>query len=68
MNKYQERQAKQERQLIAAIQAKPGYQVFPGQFGGCVMIVQNLPNGVSQRSVWLGRAGTIDRFKQILAS
>lgn len=68
MNKYQERQLQKEQQLIAAIKAKPGYQVFPGQFGGCIRIAITRPDGVFQRSVWLGRAGTVDRLKEVLAA
>lgn len=67
MNKYQQRQLAEEQRLIQAIKDK-GYQVFPGEFGGSVRVVQSLPNGVRSRSVWLGRAGTIDRFKEILAA
>ena len=68
MNKYQQRQQQQEQQLIAALKAKPGYEVFPGQFGGSVVVAITRPNGVSQRSVWLGRAGTVDRLKELLAA
>lgn len=68
MNKYQERQQQQEQQLIAAIKAKPNYQVFPGQCGGSVVVAITRPDGVFQRSVWLGRAGTVDRLKELLAA
>ena len=67
MNKYQQRQLDEERRLIQALKDK-GCQVFPGEFGGCIRVVQNKPNGVSSRSIWLGRAGTIDRLKEALAA
>lgn len=67
MNKYQQRQQEQEKRLIAELKAKPGVEVFPYLFNGCVMVATTKPNGVSQRSVWLGRAGTVDRLKEILA-
>ena len=56
----------QEQQLIEAIKALPGHQVFPGN--GCVMIAITRSNGVSQRSVWLNRASTIGRLQFIIAS
>lgn len=55
----------QEQQLIDAIKAKPGYQVFPGSYGSSVIIAITLPNGVSQRSVWLGRKSTIENLTTI---
>lgn len=58
----------QEQKLIKAIKAKPGYQVFPGQGGGSVVISITRPNGISQQSVWLGRSKSVDRLKQILAA
>lgn len=58
----------QEQQLIQAIKAKPGHQVFPGSQGGSVVIAITKANGVSQRSVWLGRSSTIDRLQQILTA
>lgn len=58
----------QEQQLIDAIKAKPGYQVFPGSDGGSVIVAITRPNGVSQRSVWLSRKSTIDNLQQILAA
>lgn len=54
----------QERQIIEAIKAKPGHQVFKGN--GCVVIARNYANGVSQRSVWLGRSFTIAKLQSIL--
>lgn len=56
----------QEQQLIDAIKTKPGHQVFNGN--GCVVIARNHKNGVSQRSVWLGRAFTIEKLQGILAA
>lgn len=67
MNKYQQRQQQQEQQLIAALKAKTGVQVFEYLFRDCLMVATTKPNGVVQRSVWLGRAGTVDRLKEILA-
>lgn len=67
MNKYEQRQHAEEQRLIQACKDK-GYQVFPGEFGGSVRVVKTLPNGVRSNSVWLGRAGTLDRFKEILAA
>lgn len=61
-------QGQQEQKLIEAIKAKPGYQVFPGSNGGSVTIAITRPNGVSQRSVWLGRSSTIANLEQILAA
>lgn len=68
MIKYEQPQADQERELIAAIKAKPGYQVFPGRNGGSVTIAITKANGVSQRSVWLGRRSTIEQLQQILVA
>lgn len=67
MNKYQQRQLQEEQRLIQVLKDK-GYQVFDGEFGGSVRVVKALPNGVKSRSVWLGRAGTIDRLKEILVA
>lgn len=61
-------QAQQEQQLIEAIKAKPGYQVFPGSQGGCVKIAITRANSVSQRTVWLGRKSTIPNLQRILAA
>ena len=58
----------QEKQLIDAIKAKPGYQVFPGSQGGCVTVAHTKPNSVSQQGVWLGRSSTIGFLQQILAA
>lgn len=58
----------QEQKIIEAIKAKPGYQVFPGSNGGSVIIAITRPNGVSQRSVWLGRSSTIANLEQVLAA
>lgn len=58
----------QQQQLIEAIKALPGHQVFPGRLGGCVVIARAIPNGVSQRSVWLDRPSTIDNLQSILAA
>ena len=56
----------QEQQLIAAIKAKPGHQVFPGN--GCVVIARTNANSISQRSVWLGRTSTVGNLQQILST
>lgn len=61
-------QIKQEQQLIAAIKAKPNYQVFPGRNGGAVVVQFTHANGVRSYSVWLGRSGSIDRLNEILAA
>lgn len=58
---------KEEQRLIQAIKDS-GRQVFPTRFGCGVIVVTALPNGVRQQSVWLGRNGTIARFKEILAA
>jgi hypothetical protein len=58
----------QEQQLIAAIKAKPGHQVFPGSSGGCVIVAITRANSVGQRSVWLGRRSTIENLEAILAA
>lgn len=58
----------QEQQLIEAIRALPSHQVFPGREGGSVTIAITKANGVSQRSVWLGRRSTIDNLQSILAA
>lgn len=58
----------QEQQLIKAIKAKPGVQVFPGQSGGCIRIAITKPNGVFQRSVWLGRRSSVEQLEAILAA
>lgn len=55
----------QEKQLIDAIKALPGHQVFPGSQGNAVMIAVTKPNGVSQRSVWLGRRSTLEQLQGI---
>lgn len=67
MTKYQQDQLKQEQQLIRALKDK-GAQVLPGEFGGCIRVVTRIQNGVRSQSVWLGKAGTVDRLKQILAA
>ena len=54
----------QEKQLIDAIKALPGHQVFPGN--GCVVIARTTANSVSQRSVWLGRRRTLEQLQGIL--
>lgn len=56
----------QEQKLIEAIKAKPGCQVFPGSQGGCVRIAVTRPDGVFQRSVWLGRRSSLELLKQVL--
>lgn len=62
-------QIKQEQQLIAAIKAKPGYQVNPGRNNNnAVMVYFTHANGVRSYSVWLGRSGTINRLNEILAA
>jgi len=60
----------QEQQLIDAIKALPGHQVFPGRNGYdySAIVVIALPNGVRQQSVWLGRNGTIERLQSIIAN
>lgn len=58
---------KEEQRLIQALKDS-GRQVFPSGLGYSVIVVTALPNGVRQQSVWLGRNGTIDRFKEILAN
>lgn len=58
----------QEQKLIEAIKAKPGYQVFPGAQGGCVRIAITRPDGVFQRSVWLGRRSSVEQLEAILAA
>ena len=57
----------QETQLINAIKALPGHQVFPGSQGGSVIISVTRPNGISQRSVWLGRKLTIQTLQDIIS-
>ena len=54
-----------QQQLIDAIKALPGHQVFPGN--GCVVIARTTANSVSQRSVWLDRKSTVANLQQILA-
>lgn len=56
----------QEKQLIDAIKAKPGFQVYPGRLGGNVVVIQTRPNGVRQQSIWLGRRLTIESLQQVL--
>lgn len=58
----------QEQQLIEAIKAKPGYQVFPGSNGGSIRIVRTSKNSIGQQSVWLGRKNTIQDLERILAA
>lgn len=55
----------QEQQLIEIIKSKPGYQVFPGRNGGAVIVAITRTNGVSQRSVWLGRKSTIEQLQEL---
>ena len=55
----------QVQQLIEAIKALPGHQVFPGN--NCVKVAITRANGVSQRTVWLGRSSTIERLQSIIA-
>lgn len=55
-----------QQQLIDAIKALPGHQVFKGN--GCVVIARTTANSVSQRSVWLDRSSTIDNLQSILAA
>lgn len=57
----------QEQQLIDAIKAKPGFEVFPGRNGGCVLVARSSAKGVVQRSVWLGRANTMASLREIAA-
>ena len=56
----------QEQQLIQAIKAKPGYQVFVYVDRRVATVARTQPNRVSQQSVWLGRPITISRLQQIL--
>jgi hypothetical protein len=56
----------EEQQLINAIKALPGHQVFPGSTGGAVIIAITSKNSVKQQSVWLGRRSTIDNLQRIL--
>jgi hypothetical protein len=56
----------QEQQLINAIKALPGHQVFPGSTGGAVIIAITRTNSVAQRSVWLGRRSTVENLQSIL--
>jgi hypothetical protein len=58
----------QEQQLIDAIKAKPGHQVFPGANGGSVTIAITRQNGVSQQSVWLGRRSTLENLQRVLSA
>lgn len=58
----------QEQQLIEAIKAKPGYQVFLGSSGGSVIIARTSKVGVHQQSVWLGRSSTLDNLQRALAA
>lgn len=58
----------QEQQLINAIKALPGHQVFPGSTGGAVIVAITRKNSVSQRSVWLDRTSTIANLQQILSA
>ena len=58
----------QEQDLIKAIKAKPGYEVFPGSTGGAVIIARTTKNSVSQQSVWLGRSSSIPNLERILAA
>ena len=64
---YTRRQAETERNLIEAIKAR-GLQVVSGEFGGCIRVIKTTANSVSSRSIWLGRAGTIARLQEVLAS
>jgi hypothetical protein len=54
--------------LIEAIKAKPGHQVFQGSTGGAVIVAITRANSVAQRSVWLGRRSTIENLQAILAA
>ena len=56
----------QVQQLIDAIKALPGHQVFKGN--GCVVIARTTANSVSQRSVWLDRSSTAANLQQILSA
>lgn len=56
----------QEQQLIDAIKALPGHQVFKRD--GAVVIAYNIGTRLSQRSVWLGRSSTLDNLQSILAA
>ncbi len=58
----------EEQKLIDAIKAKPNHQVFPHRFGGGVMIAITRPNGVSQKSVALGRKLTMELLREIAAA
>lgn len=67
MNAYQQRQHDEEQRLIQALKDS-GRQVFRGELGNSMVVVTKRPNGIRQQTVWLGRAGTLDRFKEILAA
>lgn len=67
-NRKDRNMTQQEQQLIDAIKAKPGYQVFPGSSGGAVIVARTSSNSINQQSVWLGRSSTINRLQQILAA
>jgi hypothetical protein len=58
----------QEQQLIQAIKALPGHQVFFGTDQASVRVSISHPNGVKQLSVWLGRPSTISNLQQILGA
>jgi hypothetical protein len=59
---------KQEKELIEAIKAKQGYQVFPGTDNASVRVVRTSKNSVGQQSVWLGRKNSIPDLERILAA
>lgn len=56
-----------EQALLDAIAEKPGFTVSHGRMGG-VLIAQQLPGGVRQQSVWLGRSNTIAKLREIEAA
>jgi hypothetical protein len=58
----------QEQQLIAAIKALPGHQVFFGTDQASVRVAITKSNSIKQLSVWLGRPSTISNLQQILGA
>ena len=56
----------QEQQLIQAIKALPGHQVFFGTDQASVRVAITRTNGIKLLSVWLGRPSTISNLQQIL--
>lgn len=57
-----------EHDLIQAIKAKPGHQVFLGTDGCSIRVVRTSKSSVGQQSVWLGRRNTISELQRVLAA